>query len=89
MADGKQWYNSPDKGPDKKKAGAKPVSPSNKTGKPVAKSSAQAAGRTGKKMVKGQNKNPQRVVQGQKKIVPDKNAVKPETKPAEKSIIPL
>ena len=52
MADGKQWYNSP-QGPDKKKAGGKPVNPAKKGAKPVGKSSgAPVSGQAGKKPVK-------------------------------------
>ena len=63
MADGKQWYNSPqDSGSGKKPAG-KPVSPAKKaSGKPIAKQASKpqagAAAPSGKKAIKPAGNNP-------------------------------
>ena len=85
MADGKQWYNSPqDKGPEKKKAGKKPSNPAKKTVKP----SGNAAARSGKKPVKASGRNPHQVKQGQHQNAAKKISIIPESKTAEKSIIP-
>ena len=80
MADGKQWYNSP-QGSDKKKTGGKPVNNAKKGAKPVGKSSGAAvSGKQGKNPVKASGrpmngkpvakagqpaKNPQAVKNGQ------------------------
>ena len=85
MADGKQWYNSPqDKEPEKKKAGKKPSNTAKKTVKP----SGNAVSHSGKKPVKASGKNTHPVKQGQHQNAAKKSSIIPESKPAEKSIIP-
>ena len=98
MADGKQWYNSPDKGSDKKKASGKPVNAGKKAVKPAGKLSSAPAGHSGKKVVKTSGKpmgkDPKAASHGQnrksadpsvKKHAPQKQEPQEKT---EKSIIP-